>query len=98
MADDDGRDEAGPGWAEAVAELEQLLVDLEDDDVDVDVLGRKVRRAAELIAACRGRIDAARFEVARVVTELEADALDEDVDGDEAAGAEDGDGTGDGDG
>ena len=62
------------GYAEAVAELEQILEELDGDEVDVDVLGARVRRAAELLRLCRERIGAARFEVEQVVAELEDDA------------------------
>jgi exodeoxyribonuclease VII small subunit len=63
--------EAEPGYAEALAELETILADLEDDHVDVDVLATKVKRAADLIELCRQRIQAARIEVSRVVGALE---------------------------
>jgi exodeoxyribonuclease VII small subunit len=63
--------DAGPGYAEALAELEAILVSLEDADLDVDVLGAKVARAAELIRHCRTRIGAARLEVEQVVAEFE---------------------------
>jgi len=62
------------GYAEALAELEQILEELDGDEVDVDVLGARVRRAAELLRLCRERIGAARFEVEQVVAELEGDA------------------------
>jgi exodeoxyribonuclease VII small subunit len=55
----------------AVAELEGILVDLEQDDVDVDVLAPKVRRAAELIRFCRAHIGAARLDVEQIVADLE---------------------------
>jgi exodeoxyribonuclease VII small subunit len=58
------------GYGEAVSELEAILSRLEHDDVDVDVLAAEVRRAAELIALCRDRIQRARTEVERVVTQL----------------------------
>jgi exodeoxyribonuclease VII small subunit len=64
-------DAADAGYAAALRELEAILVELEDDHVDVDLLATKVRRAAELIALCRGRIEAARMEVDRVVAGLE---------------------------
>lgn len=60
-----------PGYAEALAELEGILDDLEDDTVDVDVLAAKVRRAAELVRFCRGRITEARVEIEHVVAELD---------------------------
>lgn len=58
-------------YTDAVAELERILAELEGDDVDVDALVERVRRAAELVRFCRDRIDAARFEVERIVVELE---------------------------
>lgn len=61
----------GPAYAAAVAELEEILAELEGDDPDVDVLTVRVRRAAELIRLCRGRIRGARDEVERVVAELD---------------------------
>lgn len=65
-----GTDGDEPGYAAAVAELEAILDELERDDVDVDVLGARVARAAELIAVCRDRIDAARFQVDQIVNRL----------------------------
>jgi exodeoxyribonuclease VII small subunit len=63
--------DASIGYSEAVAELEQILEQLERPDVDVDVLARQVQRAAELIRMCRARIAAARIEVETVVTQLD---------------------------
>jgi exodeoxyribonuclease VII small subunit len=61
------------GYADAVAELNEILVSLEDDDLDIDELGDRVERAATLIALCRDRIDAARLRVTEVVATLEPD-------------------------
>ncbi len=61
-------------YADAQAELDAILHELDGDEVDVDVLGARVRRAAELLRLCRSRIAAARFEVEQVVGELEAEA------------------------
>jgi exodeoxyribonuclease VII small subunit len=61
------------GYAEALAELESILDELDGDEIDVDVLGSRVRRAAELLRLCRERIAGARFEVEQVVAELEAE-------------------------
>jgi exodeoxyribonuclease VII small subunit len=63
-------------YGEALAELEALLGELEDDRVDIDVLGDKVRRAAELIARCRARIADARMEVDRIVGTLDDTAVE----------------------
>ncbi len=62
------------GYADALSELERILDELDGDEVDVDVLGARVRRASELLRLCRERIAGARFEVEQVVGELEAEA------------------------
>ncbi len=60
------------GYAAALAELEEILDQLEDDDIDVDVLSSKVERAAELIRLCRGRIRDAQISVEEIVSELDS--------------------------
>jgi exodeoxyribonuclease VII small subunit len=67
------------GYADAVSELEEILADLESDDVDVDHLATQVKRAADLIELCRGRLDLARTEITRIVADLEL------LDGDNAS-------------
>lgn len=57
-------------YAQAVAELEAILSGLETDELDVDHLAERVARAAELIRECRARIDATRFHVERIVSDL----------------------------
>ena len=59
------------GYGDALAELERILAEIEDDAVDVDVLAARVRRAAELLRICRDRIAAARVEVTQIVADLE---------------------------
>ena len=63
-----------PGYAEALAELEAILAELERDNVDVDRLAGQVQRAAELIRLCRERIGNARMQIEHVVAELGAEA------------------------
>lgn len=63
-------DPAPDGYADAAAELERILHDIEDDDVDVDVLAERVERAAALIAWCRERILAARSAVDEATSAL----------------------------
>lgn len=60
-----------PGYADALAELDDILDDLESDDIDVDVLATKVERAAALIQHCQSRIATARVQVEKVVADLE---------------------------
>ncbi len=65
-----------PSYSSAVSELRSILGKLESEEVDVDLLAGRVRRAVELIGICRERITVAEMEVRRIVAEL-----DEDVDG-----------------
>jgi exodeoxyribonuclease VII small subunit len=76
--------DAGIGYADAVAELATILTALDDDRLDIDVLGDHVARAAVLIAVCRDRISAARLRVDQIVADLDVEPqLDLDLDGGE---------------
>lgn len=67
----DHTDDGELGYGAALAELETILDEIEDDAVDVDVLATRVKRAAVLLRVCRDRIGAARLEVEQVVAELD---------------------------
>jgi exodeoxyribonuclease VII small subunit len=54
------------GYEAAVTELEEILEELGDDDIDVDHLAERVKRATELVKVCRDRIAAARLEVKEI--------------------------------
>jgi exodeoxyribonuclease VII small subunit len=61
-------------YADALAELDAILDELEAGDADIDALAGRVERAADLVRLCRDRLDGARTEVTRIVAQL--DALD----------------------
>ncbi len=71
MTVDSSEDTEPVSYTSAVAELESILLQLEDDDVDIDALTSQVQRAAELINLCRQRIHSAKIQVEQVVTGLE---------------------------
>ncbi|MFQ5554463.1 MAG: exodeoxyribonuclease VII small subunit [Acidimicrobiia bacterium] len=64
------------GYTAAIEELDSILRQLEIEEVDVDVLGTRVRRAVELIAMCKQRISAAEIEVESIVAELDEEGRD----------------------
>ena len=66
-------------YEQAMAELEAILERIESEEVDVDRLAEELRRAAELLEICRGKIRRAEVEVTQIVQALEQD-------GDETAG------------
>lgn len=64
------------GYGAAYEELQKILQELEGDDVDVDELSDKVKRAAELIEFCQKRLKETDLQVKRVMDKLEKSAPD----------------------
>jgi exodeoxyribonuclease VII small subunit len=60
------KDDNNTGYEDAVTELEEILDALSDDDINVDELAERVKRATELVKVCRERIAAARLEVKEI--------------------------------
>lgn len=60
-------------YADALAELEAIVVGLDGGAIDVDAVATKVARAAELITICRERIAATRLDVERIVVDMEGE-------------------------
>ena len=58
-------------YASSYAELQKILTALEGDEIDVDELSNKVKRAAELIEFCQERLREAEVEVKKVVDKFE---------------------------
>ena len=82
------------GYAEAMREVETILGELDSNNVDVDVLATKVRRASYLITWCNERIAVAPLTVDTLVADLGVDEEygdeeDEDDDDDDYEDDED---------
>ncbi|MCK5393397.1 MAG: exodeoxyribonuclease VII small subunit [Candidatus Omnitrophica bacterium] len=60
-------------YSEAVVELNNILADLESENVDVDEVSLKVKRAVELVKVCRDKIDKTELEVRKIVKKVEED-------------------------
>ena len=73
MSTSDPDQPVAAGYAAALAELEDILGQLERSDVDGDVLATQVQRAAQLITFCRDRIGNARLQIEQVVATLDDD-------------------------
>ena len=58
-------------FGEAVGEVEQILERLEQEEVDIDDLGREVKRAVELIQVCREKLARTDREVRELVADLQ---------------------------
>ncbi len=66
------------GYADALAELESILAELERGEADIDHLAERVARAAELLELCRGRLAGAQVEVTRILAGIDHDPDDTD--------------------
>ena len=58
-------------FREAMDELEGILERIEGEEIDVDRLAQELRRAAQLLDVCRGKIRRAEVEVSQIVQSLE---------------------------
>ncbi len=61
--------EKQPTYAEAMAEIERILARFRSEEMNVDTLAAEVKRATELIAACKERLKKAEADVKTVLGE-----------------------------
>lgn len=55
----------------AIDEIESILKKIENQDLDVDDLGTKLKRVNELIKICKNKLHAAEKEVEKILGEME---------------------------
>ncbi len=58
-------------YKEAVQELNSILEELESENIDVDEVSQKVKKAVDLIKVCRDKIDKTEMEVRKIVKKFE---------------------------
>ncbi|OPX30028.1 MAG: exodeoxyribonuclease VII small subunit [Candidatus Omnitrophica bacterium 4484_171] len=58
-------------YSKAIEELNKILSDLESENIDVDELSGKVKRAIELIRLCKNKIKRTEMEVKNMMGEFE---------------------------
>ena len=58
----------------ALTELEQIINEIESEEINVDVLAEKVRKAAYLIRFCKDRLRSTEEEVIKALSEIEGPA------------------------
>ncbi|MDR1974235.1 MAG: exodeoxyribonuclease VII small subunit [Bacteroidales bacterium] len=54
----------------AYAELEQIAEEIENEEVSVDILAEKVKRASELVAFCQTKLKATEEEVNKILAQM----------------------------
>jgi exodeoxyribonuclease VII small subunit len=58
-------------YSEAMAELEQLVRDMEFGDISVDELSEKVKRSAFLIKFCKSRLKSTEEDVESILKDMD---------------------------
>jgi exodeoxyribonuclease VII small subunit len=89
MSESRGAD-AELSFSAAMEELERILKGIEDEEVDIDVLGSELKRAAALLELARAKIRRAETEVSQIVQGLQ-EGRSEDP-GDDATAPDDDEG------
>ena len=64
-------EETSLSFRQAMDELEGILERIEGEEIDIDQLATELRRAAQLLDVCRGKIRKAEVEVTQIVQSLE---------------------------
>ena len=57
-------------YSQALSDLEKIVEEIESEEIDVDQLSEKVKKAAQLIKFCRTKLKGTEEEVKKAVAEL----------------------------
>jgi len=60
-----------------LTELEEIISAIESEEINIDTLAEKVKRATYLIRFCKGRLRNTEEEVKKVLSEIEEAAEDD---------------------
>jgi len=58
-------------YSQALKELEKIVKEIESEEVDVDILAERIKRASQLITFCKGKLRTAEDEVKKVLAEMD---------------------------
>jgi exodeoxyribonuclease VII small subunit len=58
-------------YSEAITELETIVSQIENEEVDVDILAEKIKRAAYLMKFCKNKLKGTEGEVKKLLTDIE---------------------------
>ena len=63
---------ADTNYTKAFDELQEIVHDIENGEISVDELSKKVKRAAELIKICKQKLTSTEEDVSKILKELAA--------------------------
>lgn len=61
-------------YSEAIGEIEEIINQIESNELDIDNLTEKIRRASELLKFCKEKLHATENEVKKIIEDLETDS------------------------
>ncbi len=64
---------AETNYTKAFEELQEIVSELEDGEISIDDLSKKIKRAAELIRICKAKLTSTEDDVNKILKDLEAD-------------------------
>lgn len=59
--------ESSLSYAQAMEQIQEILRAINENNMDVDLLGERVARATELIAMCRAKLQKASLQIEQAV-------------------------------
>jgi exodeoxyribonuclease VII small subunit len=59
------------GYNKAIKELEKIMEEVESDELDVDKLAQKIKKASELLKICKDKLTNTEQEVNEILNSLE---------------------------
>ena len=57
-------------YSQALKELEKIVREIESEEVDIDILAEKIKRASQILTFCKGKLRTAEDEVKKALTEI----------------------------
>lgn len=61
-------------YSQALKELEKIVKEIESEEVDIDILAEKIKRASQILVFCKGKLRTAEDEVNKVLIGMEDEA------------------------
>ncbi len=61
-------------YGEAIGEIEEIINQIESNELDIDNLTEKIRRASELLKFCKEKLHATENEVKKIIEDLETNS------------------------
>ncbi len=61
-------------YAEAIKQIEEILDKIESEELDVDELSNKVKKASDLLKLCKMKLHETEEDIRKILDEMETDA------------------------